>query len=500
MKASTLLPRTLALGLLVALTACFPVSRDAPASPAESGLTTPPVTSANSGETAQAPQAADPSAIQKAPVQIAKAPEAAQGTVGIEILPQYGRILARQEGTLDVLIRLSGHGEVSAERPPLDLAVVIDRSGSMSGDKIRAVKEAGLKLLDRLDANDRVTLVSYSDGVATLATHLAADEAGKKTLRKAFLKLRASGMTALGPALIQAIGALEGQAQDGGRLAHVLMFSDGIANVGEKRPEVLGARAAMAFNRGVGVSTLGVGVDYNEDLMTRLADQGGGRYHFIKDGDAVAAVLEDEMKGLVATVARGVELELKAAPGVEVAHVFGYPTTRDGHITRVRIGALGANQTREILVRLKTPAAEGERLDLGVVAAHFKDVPADGLQRKVDAVMAVALTTAQADMDGSENKAVTVRVAEVESADQMEQAARSADKGDFGAAGGTLQLAIDTLERKQRAMPKPSPKLSAQLDDLREAQGELEEAKGSDSKRKEYSKKSKAKAYSARKR
>jgi Ca-activated chloride channel family protein len=195
----------------------------------------------------------------------------------------------------------------------------------MSGEKIRDVKAAALELVDTLEATDRVTLISYSSGVSRLTTNLPANETGKATLRNHILRLGSGGSTALGPALFDAFAALTSTTSSTeSRMSHVILMSDGLANVGEQRPDMIGARAAAAFRQGVSVSTMGVGLDYNEDLMTKVADQGGGRYHFIKESNAIAGILSDELKGLVATVARNVVLKFESPIGARVLKVFGY--------------------------------------------------------------------------------------------------------------------------------------------------------------------------------
>lgn len=415
-----------------------------------------------------------------------------QGSMRVEVVPQYQQVLA---GTreLNLLVRLVGTGEMPEQRPPLDLAVVIDRSGSMRGDKMRDVKSAALGLLDGLHDGDTVSLISYSDDVTMHGVRLPVNEAGRAALRTALLGLEADGGTALGPGLLHALGVTESAPRDALRLAHVLLFSDGLANVGEQRPEVLGARAAQAFSGGISVSTLGVGVDYNEDLMTRLADQGGGRYHFIRNSEAIAGILDDEMKGLVATVARGIDMSVSTAPGVEVSAIFGYPTSQDGKAMHARVGSLGASQTREILMRVRLPETVAPRVALGTLRVVFLDVTAGGAQRQIDVPLDAAVTADAAVARSSENRDVTVRVAEVQSAETLELAARAADRGDFAAASGSIDRQLGDL--RVQAAAAPSPKLSAQIAELEEAKAEMGAAQQSAEGRKGYSKKLKASAY-----
>ncbi|MEZ4432844.1 MAG: VWA domain-containing protein [bacterium] len=487
--------------LPVALCACT-AATDAPAAPtpapdqpAAAAAENPAAAAAAADNPAAAAAAEQPAAAPK-PLQIA-APEPAPGSVSVRVIPQFDRLGPDGARELNLLVRLEGIGEVTGPRPPLDLALVIDRSGSMAGDKLRDVKAAALKLLDDLRPEDTVTLISYSDDVKRHTTGLPVDAKGREVLRNALLGLESEGSTALGPAMMQALDDLEAGRRDDRRLTHAMLLSDGLANVGEQRPEILGARAAAAFTRGVSVTTLGVGLDYNEDLMTRLADQGGGRYHFIKDGDAVAGILADEMKGLVATVARGIVLELAPAPGAGVAKVFGYATDRQDTRASARIGSLGAGQTREVVVRLALPALTPPRAALGALTVRFVDISADGAAREVTVPIAVEVTPDAAAVAASEHHDVTVRVAEVEAAEKLEIAARAADSGDFAGARGSLQVAIDDL--KQKRSRKPSPKLDKQIMELEEARDEVQQAQGSAEGRKAYTKKFKAKAYDNRK-
>jgi len=416
------------------------------------------------------------------------------GSVAVTVTPQYD-LLPSNARELNLMVRLEGTGDAPATRAPLDLALVIDRSGSMSGDKLSDVKTAALELLETLQPEDTITLVSYSSDVSMHLMRTRADDAGQREARRALLALQARGGTALGPGLFRALEALEG-ASDRTRMSHLMLFSDGIANAGEVRPSVLGARAAGAFGAGVSVSTMGVGVDYNEDLMTRLADQGGGRYHFIQDSEAIASILDDEMKGLVATVARGVTMDLTRAEGVGTVRVFGYASEESAGRVHTRVGSLGAGQTRAILVRVDLLSdATADKRPLGHLHIEFDDVSDDGERKSVDVPLSIAHTDDIAAARASEHKDVTVRVAEIESAASMELAAQAAGRGDFGHARNEIAGAIGKLER--RRAQAPSAALDKQIADLREAESEVAGAEGSAEERKVFTKKYKSRAYSS---
>jgi Ca-activated chloride channel family protein len=452
------------------------------------------------------PAAPSPAAAPVAPAPAPSAPLAApSGTeaLSLKVLPRFDSLVPGTP-TLDVLVRLEGAARPGARRPPLDLAVVIDRSGSMQGDKILSAKAAALDLLRTLGPDDRLTLVSYSDAVQTHFAHRAMDATGVSEARDHILAIHADGSTALGPAMASAFASLrargEGRAD---RLAHVILTSDGIANVGESRPEILGALAAEAFRAGISLSTLGVGLDYAEDLMTTVADQGGGRYHFIKDAEAVSAVLADELKGLTATVAAQTTVALALPAGVSVARVYGYPTSVEGGRTVIRVGGLGAGVTREIVVKLALTGALGKApgaVRLGGFSAAFRDVARDGAEGRVEADLGVSLTSDARAAAASERSEVAVRVSEVEAADKLTVVARSVEAGNFEEADEALSQGIGELRRQQASMAAPSPKIEAQIMELEAARGGLGAARASGEARKDYVKSRKADSYQMQKR
>lgn len=420
-------------------------------------------------------------------------PPPPRGPVTVEVAPQYGLVLAGTSPHANILIRLTGTKEVAQRRQPLDLALVIDRSGSMRGDKIRKVKQAAIDLVDKLDDGDRVTLVTYDHHVTVVEKRRVADQPGRAALKARLLEVRAGGRTALGPALFKSLEILEGAERGETHIPHIILFSDGLANVGETRPKVISARSATAFARGVSVSTLGVGLDYNEDLMTQVADQGGGRYHFIKEASAIAGVLNDEFSGLSSTVARGIVLDLRPAPGARVTRVFGYASSEENSMTSIKVGTLYAGQTREILVQVDLPPATGDQAPVGTLLYRLRDVTADGAELVAEIAVKLGVSNSPEEVQKSERSEVSVRVAEVESAQELDKVARAVNRGEYQAAKGMLSSSLGRLREQNKATP--SPKLDAQIADMEEAFNGVDAAKSSSRARREFIKEKKAQSY-----
>jgi Ca-activated chloride channel homolog len=415
----------------------------------------------------------------------------AEGGVSVEIHPRFTKVHPSKRGTLDVMVRVRAGDAPGEKRPPMDLALVVDRSGSMGGDKIAAAKQAALETLRALDADDLITFISYDDDVAVHASRQPVKSSAG--VKRAMLALTPGGGTALGPALEEGLKILGGARRSPEMLAHVLLLSDGLANSGESSPEVLAGWTSAAFAGGVAVSTLGVGLDYNEDLMTKIADAGGGRYHFIEDSDQVSAVVAEEFAGLVSTVARGVTLAVAPGPGIEVRTIEGYPNARDGGEVLAKVGSLSANGKREILVRLDHGAPQGKSMVLGTFTLRFNDALADGAEREIVLEPSVGVTANAAEIEASEDYAVTVRAFELEVAATLQSASVAVERGSFDDARAQLRSKRDDLATE--AAQRPDVPLDGMIGELEEALNKVGDAERDFAERKRFQKGYKSKAY-----
>src|SRR5207245_10292972 len=135
-----------------------------------------------------------------------------------------------------------------------------------------------------------------------------------------------------------------------------ILLSDGQANVGMVDLASLGTVAQAAAEQGIHVTTVGLGLDYNEDLMEALAERGRGQYYYVKDAASLERVFAGELRALEATVATQLELRIEpAAPGVEILDVPGYPLRRVGAAALVPLADLAGGETRKIVVKLRAP-------------------------------------------------------------------------------------------------------------------------------------------------
>jgi Ca-activated chloride channel family protein len=293
----------------------------------------------------------------------------------ISIIPSRSLLAADQESVLDVLIRIAApQQEPRRERRPLNLGIVLDRSGSMQGEKLRNAAEAVAFAVRNMHGDDRVSLTVYDDEVQTPVPSAPVAK-NRPALLEILPRIRAGHATALHDGWVQG-GLQVSEHLEPGRLSRVLLISDGLANEGERRTEVLVTRARELFDKGVSTSTIGVGTDFNEDLMIPMARDGGGNGWFIESPADFTRIFQAELQDLARVFGEKARLRLeprgRRAEVIEVLNDF--QSDGDGYL----LGTLFAGSPLEIVAHIKARGGEmGQPLDLFDVRLSW-EAPGEG--------------------------------------------------------------------------------------------------------------------------
>ena len=252
---------------------------------------------------------------------ILTAPEVFARSVELTVAVCHPLIIASQKQTAYVKVGLTGVPVTEArERAPVNVAIVLDRSGSMAGQKLEQAKEAAIQAIARLERNDIVSVVAYDDTIQVLMP--ATRARNKEEIFQAIRRLRPGNTTAL------FAGVSKGAAEirkflETNQVNRVVLLSDGLANVGPSSSAALASLGASLAKEGISVTTLGLGLDYNEDLMVALARASDGNHAFVENAVDLTRIFGFEFKDVLSAVARDVQITITCAPDVRPVRVLG---------------------------------------------------------------------------------------------------------------------------------------------------------------------------------
>ncbi len=285
----------------------------------------------------------------------------------LELRPLRRGVASDRSTILDLLVVVHPPelDERTVKRPPLNLGLVLDRSGSMHGQKLAFAKEAAKFAVSQLLARDRVALVTYDDQIGVeVPSTLVSDKAALQNLID---RIDAGGTTALHDGWTaggsEVARAMDQPALQEGTIHRVLLLSDGLANVGMTNADDIASDVRRLRERGIGTSTMGVGDDYDEVLLEGMAQAGDGNFYHIASPRQIPDFFASELEELVAMFAENVSLGVRARNGIEVVDVLNdFDRTDFGNWM---LPSLVAGSPLQVLLRLRVPALRAESGDLG---------------------------------------------------------------------------------------------------------------------------------------
>jgi Ca-activated chloride channel family protein len=263
---------------------------------------------------------------------------------------------------LFVVAELVAKGDgVERERPPLDAVLALDVSGSMQGPPIAQVIASVGQIADLFQQTDRVGIVAFSNNATLVCAPEPMNESGKRLLRLRAARLAADGGTGIQAGLELSEATLVQQKREGARRT-VLLLSDGAPNVGAATPEAL-AQIVTGMRQNLSVSTLGYGMNHNEDVLSRISDAGGGRYFFVQDPQRCQHEFAMAVGSQADMVVDGVELSFAPAAGVRILRVLG--AAQSGFSAAglsVALGDMTDGQVRRVALEIETGKMDPQKL------------------------------------------------------------------------------------------------------------------------------------------
>lgn len=366
-------------------------------------------------------------------------------------------LTAQNAHQVGVLVTVGG--EAPPRRAPINVALVLDRSGSMTGMPLDAAREAAIRFARFLGPQDRLSVVTFADGVRTI---WGPGPGGDDAAIEAIAGIHPGGSTNLSGGWLKGRAHVEEGLVDG--VNRVVLLTDGMANVGIQQPAQLVGLARDAAVQRVTTTCIGFGTEFDEELLREMAGAGGANYWYVERDDQMAGIFAEEIEGLVALAAQNLEVRIRLAhPAVAgVSFLQSYPMTRtpEGDF-RVTIGDLYATSPRSLGLFLHVNELE----TLGEATLADLTLTADVVTHTGIAHESVKLPLV-ANLDGTDRIEPVVERTFVrfEAAQARESAIRHADAGDLNAAAAELRRAATLLEPFAA-----EPGIAEEIEDLAES-------------------------------
>lgn len=357
--------------------------------------------------------------------------------VKLDVSMAQPTLLAEKKQTTFVKVGLTGFKMSSkADRTPVNVSFVLDRSGSMSGTKIAKAREAAIWAVRRLDREDIVSVVVYDSTVNVLvpATKLTDKDA---VIQKIY-EINSGGSTALFAGVSKGAAELR-KFIDRNRINRVILLSDGLANIGPQSPSELGELGSALIEEGISVSTMGLGLGYNEDLMVQLAQRSDGNHFFIEKAEDLAKVFNFEFDDVLSVVAQEVAITIRVSPEVRPVRVLGREAEINGQQVIVQMNQLYQEQEKYVILEVELPPTQAGRTrriaEVDVTYANMQTKTTDRLSSTVS----VNFDLSEEVVEAKTNAAVMAECVLQIANDQNKLATALRDKGDVEGARKVLE-------------------------------------------------------------
>jgi len=400
-----------------------------------------------SGTTAHTSHAAG-----SAPIEVAAAP--ANLWLGAAPASTHVTVGGDAELPIGIWVDVPEDAAQGQTRQPMAVSLIIDSSGSMEGEKMMNARHAAASFLNTLANGDLVSVYTFADDATEIAAPTVVDADSRAALIDAVSRIEANGGTNMF-AGVSAGQARMAQATDQHPVRRLVVISDGQANIGPHAPADFERIAVQGTEHGAQISSIGVGLDYDETSLAALTLRSSGRMYHLRDPGQMANILDAELNLLALTVATGAVISVTPAPGVELLGLaVGEASIVDGRM-EIPLGTVFAGQSRELLVRTRVSAHHEGTADLARVELRFRPTHATSgtdfvVQRSS---VRFAVTSDGALAAESRQPRVQAMLASFQAAQAQLVATELLNEGRSEEATAQLQVAEEQLEIAASAAP-----------------------------------------------
>lgn len=393
--------------------------------------------------------------------------------MGLAVTLSNPVVLASGNQTNYIRVGLTGFEPVAARRPQVNVAVVMDVSGSMSGEKMDQAIQAAHAAIDMLRPGDYLSIIAYSDSARVVMPATELTSSNRSRFHSAVSTLEADGSTALFDGV--SLGSRElARFNNGQRVSRVILLSDGQANVGPQSPNELGNLGEVLRRQGISVTTIGLGSGYNADLMYQLAARSDGNHVFVETPRMLASIFEKEFSTLLAVVASQVEIQVDCGPGVKPVRILNRQGEIRGSEVVLNLNQVYGGQEQYVIIEVEMePGHPGEARQAADVSVSYLNLESRKKSR-VDGDVRVSFTEAPQEVTDNRDKKTLTDVTLQIATDQNDRAIQLREEGKMEEAELILYENAEMLKEASIDLEAPALELYAEenLEDASAVTGE----------------------------
>ncbi len=290
--------------------------------------------------------------------------------VTVECVPENAYALSAGSTRQHVLVKIIGNGAAMGARMPLNLCLILDRSGSMEGPPMDYMKRACSYVVDLLEPNDVLSIVAFTDQPEVI---MPARRVVNKDLIKQHIDMLQVGNTTDLYGGIQFGANQIASVSSAGYVNRALLFTDGEPTAGTKDFASIVGQVAEQKSRGITITALGFGMEYNEELLAAIAKRSGGNYYYITRPELIPEIFRKELETLMNVVARNVKMRVRMSRWVQVRQIYNKLPTFGHRCAEVTLADLERGQTQTAIVEIELGARPGGKYRVAKVEVDYDD-------------------------------------------------------------------------------------------------------------------------------
>jgi len=365
---------------------------------------------------------------------------------------EHELLAIEQDHRVAAMLELHAPPAATSERSPLNIALVVDESGSMAGEPIATARRCARYLVEQLRPTDQLALVGFD---ADVRLHAALAPVDKPRLLAAIDRMRAGSTTNLSGGWLKGVEEL--QRLGPGDTRKLVLLSDGHANQGVTDHDQLGTMVAGASKAGIGTTTIGFGHGFDEDLMTAMANAGHGNAHYAGSVEDAPGIFAEEFDDLASIVAQNVSVEIRPGTDVKLVGILNeYPTTEVPGGVQIQLGDAYGDELRRLVFELHIPSlADLGTCQVAEVILRYVTVAGDAEMHAVTIPMVVNFVDAPTAEGADVDREVTEQVTILRAAESRRRAQALADEGRWDEAQDEIAGSVEVLRSVAAASPNP---------------------------------------------